>query len=80
VTWANTKRTSRKADNRRRHHEDQISRARTPRQRLWAACSWLVVEAWKAGVLDEAFELVLTKVHEIREKEAGDDEHLDYAA
>lgn len=80
MTWENTKRVKRKAENRRRHHEQQIAVAATPRHQLWAACAWLVSEAWKAGAIDEAIEWVLRKVHEIREEELQSHDDRDYAA
>lgn len=80
MSWTNTKRARRKAENRRTHHEEQIAGATTQRHKLWAACSWLVVEAWQADLLDEALDWVLGKVHEIRAKEATSDDEYDYAA
>jgi len=80
VTWENTKRAKRSAANRRDYHEERIATARTPRHKVWAACGWLVVEAWQAGLLDEALDWVLSKVHDIRDKEGSDDRHRDYAA
>jgi hypothetical protein len=80
VTWENTSRRQRKARNRQTHHEARIGQAATDRQKLWAACGWLVSEAWKAGLLDDAIEWVLTKVHEIREEGTRDDRDRDYAA
>ena len=79
MTWDNAKRVKRKAENRRRHHEDQIAAAPTPRRRLWAACGWLVSEAWHAGVIDQALDYVLTYVHDLRAKEESHDDY-DYAA
>lgn len=80
MTWNNTKRIKRRSENRRQHHEDNINNAATPRRALWAACGWLVSEAWQAGLIDEAMEWVLTKVHEIREEAKETDDHHDYAA
>jgi hypothetical protein len=79
VSWANTTRQKRKAKRRADWHQVRIDTSPTEKQRLYAACAWLVSEAWRAGLLDEAFEHVMTKVHDIREKEANDDSH-DYAA
>lgn len=80
MTWENVKRAKKKAANRRRHHETQIASAPTPRRQLWAACAWLISEAWQAGLIDDALDWVLGKVHDIREKEAHTDDHHDYAA
>lgn len=77
--WINNKRAKRKADNRRRHHEALIEAAPTVRQKVWAACGWLVSEAGHANRLDDAFEAVMSKVHEIREEEQADDRD-NYAA
>ena len=79
MTWINTKRIKRRAENRRRHHETLIATAADARQRLQAACGWLLSEAQHNNRLDEAAEWVLTRVHEIREEELTDDHH-DYAA
>lgn len=35
--------------NRRDHHQDKVTAARTPKQALWAYCHWLVAEAFHAG-------------------------------
>lgn len=78
MTWENSRRGDRKADNRRRYHQGRVDQARTSKERLWAACSWLVVEAWKTGVLDEAVDHVLTYIHDLRAKEEHRDH--DYAA
>jgi hypothetical protein len=80
VSWDNTGRHRRKATNRRIHHEARIGQAATDRQKLWAACGWLVSEAWKAGQLGVALGWVLGKVHEIREEAIRDDHERDYAA
>ena len=79
MAWINVKRTKRRAENRRRHHEATIAAARDPRQKLWAACGWLVSEAMHGGVLDAATEHVLTYIHNLREEEQNRDRH-DYAA
>lgn len=59
----------RKAARRLAWHQDRVDNAPTPRQRLWAACGWLVAEAWRSNRLDDATEAVLTAVHEIREEQ-----------
>lgn len=79
MTWANTKRVKRRAQRRADWHQSRIDTASTQRQRVWAACAWLVSEAWRAGLLDEVFEHVMTKVHDIREKEANHDPDFDHA-
>lgn len=79
MTWANTIRAKAKAKRRSDWHQTRIDDARTGKARLWAACSWLVSEAIKSGRLDEAFEHVITKVHDIRQEEIDDDRN-DYAA
>jgi hypothetical protein len=68
------KRADRAAQRRRDWHEGRIEQARTLRQRFWAACGWLASEARHRGdhELDAATEMVLTRVHEIREGD-GDD-------
>jgi hypothetical protein len=78
VAWLNTKRIKRRAENRRRHHETLIQTASDPRQRMQAACGWLLSEAQHNDRLDDAAEWVLAKVHEIREEELHRDDH-DYA-
>ncbi|MFI5895605.1 hypothetical protein ACIA5D_36475 [Actinoplanes sp. NPDC051513] len=81
MTWENTKRASRKAERRRLWHEARIAAAATPKQKAWAACGWLISEAWRAGRLDDALDWVLVKVHELREEERNDDDRDDgYAA
>jgi hypothetical protein len=82
VTWENTTRSARKAKRRADWHQSRVDDAPTGKARLWAACSWLVSEAIKAGRLDDAFEHVINKVHDIREEEASHDraDHSRYAA
>jgi hypothetical protein len=77
--WINRTRTKRKNNNRRDHHERQIEAARTPSQKIWAACGWLISEAQIAGRFDDALDAIITKVHEIREEDSND-RHNDYAA
>lgn len=60
-------------ERRRLWHEARIEAARTPKARLWAACGWLVAEAWRLGRTDEAVEAVLSSVHNIREQEVSHD-------
>lgn len=79
VGWTNTRRVKKQAENRRRHHELQINAAADARQKLWAACGWLLSEALHAGALDQATEHVLTYIHDLREGEKANDRH-DYAA
>jgi hypothetical protein len=79
VTWENTTRQRRKAGRRQAWHEQRIASAPTEKQQVWAACGWLISEAWRAGRLDDALDWVLTKVHEIREEEQTNDRD-DYAA
>lgn len=54
-------------------HQSRVDDARTPKQRLWAACGWLVAEAWRRGRVDDATETVLTAVHEIRETDQNEE-------
>ncbi|MEV0214324.1 hypothetical protein [Micromonospora sp. NPDC050695] len=35
--------------NRHQWHERRVAEARTPREKLWALCHWLVAEAFHAG-------------------------------
>ena len=63
-------RAERSAKRRQDWHEGRIAVAPTPKGRLWAACAWLVSEAWRANRLDEITEWVLTRVHELREEVA----------
>ncbi len=66
MTRANT-RAARSEERRRAWHQGRVDAARTPKERLWAACGWLVAEAWRRGRVDDATETVLTAVHEITE-------------
>lgn len=61
------------AARRRAWHEKRMKTASTLRGQLWAACSWLVAEAWRAGddAITDATDLVVGRVHEIR----GEDSH-----
>jgi hypothetical protein len=66
-------RAQRSAERRRTWHESKLLTAGTPRARLWAACGWLASEASRAGSkhLDDATEMVLTRVHKIRKEADG---------
>lgn len=61
-------RAERAAKRREAWHGARVDEARTPRQRFWAAAGWLLSEAIRAGRVDDAVEVVLTKTHEIREE------------
>lgn len=78
MTWENAKRDRAKAKRRRGWHEQRIAQAPTQKQKLSAACQWLISEAWLSDVLDDALGYVMTYVHELR-KEAQHDRH-DHAA
>lgn len=80
MTWSNTKRAKRRAQNRRDWHQQRIDNAATGKQQLLAACAWLVSEAWQAGLITETFEYVMTKVHDIRDREVPTHDHDSYAA
>ena len=49
--------------NRRAHHLRRLQLAGTDRDRLWAACAWLVAEAVRASRAAEATRAVLQLVH-----------------
>lgn len=78
MTWENTKRARSKARRRHDYHQQRITDAGTQKQKLSAACQWLISEAWLAGNLDDAHTYVMTYINELRE-EAHDDRH-DHAA
>lgn len=61
------------ADRRKAWHQGEIDRAKTPKARLWKVCGWLVAEAWRRGRVDEAEQLVLAKIRELRDEEVPDD-------
>jgi hypothetical protein len=65
-------RAQKKEARRQSWHQQRINDAETPRQQLWAACGWLVAEAWRARRLSDATDAVLAKVHEIREENTDD--------
>jgi hypothetical protein len=70
VTWENTKRVKAKARRRRDLHESRIAAAPTQKQKLSAACQWLISEAWRADSINDAVAYVLAYVHELREEES----------
>lgn len=55
-------RRAKAAANRQAHHQRQLERATTDHDRLWAACSWLVAEAIRAGHLGNTTRAVLCLV------------------
>lgn len=55
-------RRARAAANRREHYLRQLRQASTDRSRLWVACTWLVVEAIRAGRAAEATRAVVDLV------------------
>jgi hypothetical protein len=65
-----TSRAQRAAARRTAWHQGRVGAAQTRRERFWAACGWLLAELIHAddrdGV-DDATEMVLTRVHEVRE-------------
>lgn len=73
-------RAERAAERRLAWHQGRVDGARTRKEALWAACGWLVSEANRAGghELDAALEMVLNRVHEIRE--GVSDDRNSYAA
>lgn len=68
-------RANRSEERRRRWHQSRVDDAQTPKQRLWAACGWLVAEAWRRNRVDDALETVLTAVHDIRETDTDREVH-----
>lgn len=59
----------------REHHQARLDQAGTPRERLRAACMWLIAEAKRGGpqVLDQETDVVMERVDQLR-KAAGDPE------
>lgn len=72
MTWENSKRVRKKSKNRERWHADRIAEADTKKVKLSAACQWLISEAWRAGVLDDALNYVMTYINELREEDTND--------
>jgi hypothetical protein len=75
VTWINTKRARRKARRSSEYHLRRIQTAETSRQKLSAACGWLISEAWQAGRVAEVHGWVIDKVHELRKEASKRDDH-----
>lgn len=73
MTWENTIRPRRKASRRATLHQQRIDTAETSKKRLSAACQWLIAEAWQSDQVDDAFEYVMTRVHELRKGASGND-------
>jgi len=70
-----TTRAQRAAARRRQWHQGRVDNAATRKERFWAACGWLLAELIHAGDgdgIDDATDMVLTRVHEVREERHGD--------
>lgn len=72
MTWENAKRARAKARRRQDWHEQRIADAATQKQKLSAACQWLISEAWLAGVLEDAHTYVMAYINELREEARND--------
>lgn len=55
--------------NRHAWHEARVAEARTPKEKLWALCHWLVAEAFHAGPdqLQAATDMVRGRITELAE-------------
>lgn len=55
--------------NRHMWHQGQVDRARTPKEKLWALCHWLVAEAFHAGPdqINDAAGMVHARIAELAE-------------
>lgn len=79
MTWENTTRRRRLARRRSDYHQQRIKESDTTKQKLSAACQWLISEAWSAGLVEEVHQWVLQKVHDVRKEEQHHDRD-DHAA
>lgn len=55
--------------NRSEWHARRVEAARTPREKLWAYCHWLVAEAWHAGPdhLEDTTVLIRNRINQLIE-------------
>ncbi|MER7166745.1 hypothetical protein ABT336_11875 [Micromonospora sp. NPDC000207] len=55
--------------NRRNWHGERVEKARTPKERLWALCHWLVAEAFHAGPdqMHSTTELIEQRINDLTE-------------
>ena len=68
-------RQQRAAARRTAWHQGRVDGARTRRERFWAACGWLLAELIHADDpdgIDDATEMLLTRVHDVREGTRND--------
>ncbi|GAA0494595.1 hypothetical protein Ade02nite_20040 [Paractinoplanes deccanensis] len=75
MTWTNTKRVRRELRRRSDYHQERMAQAATSKQRLSAACQWLISEAWQAGRVAYAEQLVLEAINRIRKEANHHDGH-----